>query len=151
MRSKKTVGVLPALAAGIFLLLAVFLCPDMTKAEVVIIVNPSVAVSGISKNELKEIFTGKQVTWDDGQAVKPALLTKGEAHEEFIRDFVGKTTNQFTTYWRKMIFTGQGIQPRTFETSPEVIDYIAKTPGAIGYVSSSDLSTGTKALPVSEK
>jgi ABC-type phosphate transport system substrate-binding protein len=148
MGCNNTVGILPVFSAGIFLLFAVLLCPNITKAEVVIIANPSVSINSISKDELKEIFTGKLVTWNNGQAIKPALLTKGEAHEEFIQDYVGKTTNQFTTYWRKMIFTGQGIQPLTFNTPGEVIEYVAKTPGAIGYVSPSDTPNETKTLPV---
>ena len=151
MICKKTVGALPIWVAVLCLFLAGIVGPDISMAEVVVIANPSVSVNGITKNELKEIFTGKQVTWNDGQAIKPALLSQGEVHEEFIKDYIDKTTNQFTTYWRKMIFTGQGIQPRTFESPAEVVEYVVKTPGAIGYVSSSEISAGVKTLPVVEQ
>jgi hypothetical protein len=42
-------------------------------------------------------------------------------------------------YWRKMIFTGKGVMPISFDQETEAIDYIGRTEGAIGYVASAAL------------
>jgi ABC-type phosphate transport system substrate-binding protein len=148
---KKKAGVWLVWAVGAALFLSSVLCPDMAQAEVAVIVNPSVPINSVSSDDLKKIFTGKMVVWEGGQSIKPATLNDGSVHEEFVKNYTGKTTNQFQTYWRRMIFTGQGIQPRSFSSSRDLIEYVSETPGAIGYVSPSDISADLKKLNVSGK
>ncbi|MEW6079823.1 MAG: hypothetical protein AB1724_18595 [Thermodesulfobacteriota bacterium] len=116
-----------------------------------VIANPSVTVTAIDKNTLKKLFTGQQVTWGDGRPVKSALLTEGETHDRFVGGYLDKTPSQFQTYWRKMVFTGQGIQPPAFDNEQKLIEYVAGTEGAIGYISSSTTAAGTKTLQVTDK
>ena len=148
MKRQKRGTILLAFSAGILFLLGSVLLPETGRAEVIIIANPSVSVSEITKGDLEKIYTGKQVVWKDGQPIKPALLETGDLHTDFITQYVGKTTNQFINYWRRMIFTGQGIQPRTFGMVGDLIEYVAETPGAVGYISSSDQAPNTKTLVV---
>jgi ABC-type phosphate transport system substrate-binding protein len=124
---------------------------DTAKTAISIIANPSVSVTAIDKDTLKKIFTGQLVVWGDGRPIKTALLAEGEAHTRFVGGFLGKTPSQFQTYWRKMVFTGQGVQPPTFDSEQKMIDYVAGTEGAIGYISSSTGAANTKTLPVPEK
>lgn len=149
MNFKRRSGIFLVWTIGILLLLfSNGFYPDTAQAEVIIIANPSVSVDGITKDNLKKIFSGQQVVWGDGQPVRPAILEDGEIHKEFVSGYLDKTPNQFQTYWRKMVFTGQGIQPRTFGSEEELIDYVAKTAGAVGYISSSSEAAKTKTLQV---
>jgi ABC-type phosphate transport system substrate-binding protein len=150
MKLKKSGGLFLVGAVVTLLLFGSMAIPDAAQAEVIIIANASVNIDGITKDKLKAIFTGQQVTWSDGKSIKPVLLSDGDLHKEFVRGYVGKTTNQFQNYWRKMIFTGQGIQPRAFASEQDVVDYVAETQGAIGYISSSNKAAKTKTLSVSE-
>jgi hypothetical protein len=34
-----------------------------------------------------------------------------------------------------VVFTGQGAMPKTFDSESALIEYVADTPGAVGYVS----------------
>jgi ABC-type phosphate transport system substrate-binding protein len=38
-------------------------------------------------------------------------------------------------YFRTLVFTGKGSPPKSFATTDEIIQYVANTEGAIGYVS----------------
>jgi ABC-type phosphate transport system substrate-binding protein len=41
---------------------------------------------------------------------------------------------QYRAYWKKRLFSGQGTAPKTFTSSRQVVDYVARTPGAVGVV-----------------
>jgi hypothetical protein len=65
----------------------------------------------------------------------PVTFKGGPAHEVFLRNHLDQSPSDFRGYWRKAVFTGQGAMPRAFESESALIDYVAATPGAVGYVS----------------
>ena len=106
------------------------------KDDVVIIVNKNVADKSISKKDLKDIFLNKKSKWSNGKKVIPVTLKSGDIHKSFLKNYVSKTASQFSKYWKKLVFTGKAKAPKTFKNEKEMLAYVAKTPGAIGYVSS---------------
>ncbi|MBN2064617.1 MAG: hypothetical protein JW745_07420, partial [Sedimentisphaerales bacterium] len=42
--------------------------------------------------------------------------------------------SQFINSWKKLVFSGKSKMPKDFATEKEMVEYIAKTSGAIGYV-----------------
>jgi ABC-type phosphate transport system substrate-binding protein len=52
------------------------------------------------------------------------------------------------TYYRSLVFTGKASMPKTLAADTEVVAYVAKTKGAIGYVSASAATEGVKTLEV---
>lgn len=117
-------------------------------AQVTIIANQSVPESIVSQSELEEIFLGKRVKWSNNSRIDVVLTHESRLHESFLKEYVGRTPSQFEMYWRKMLFTGQGKLPVTLQTEQDVIDYIANTPGAVGYISSQPASSKIKTLTV---
>src|SRR5579864_6138996 len=109
-------------------------CTLATAQEVVVIVNNSVKATGASSDDIRGVFTGDKSTLGDGSHVVPVTLKGGPAHEAFLKDYVGKGDAAFRTSWRSLVFTGQGSMPKTFDTEAALVDYVAATPGAIGYV-----------------
>lgn len=101
--------------------------------DVVVIVNPSVPETALSKKDLCNIYLGKKTSWSDGSKIKFVVL-KGDTHASFLKDYVGKTENQFKTFWKKQVFTGKGSPPKEFDSARAMIEYVAQTAGAIGYV-----------------
>jgi ABC-type phosphate transport system substrate-binding protein len=61
------------------------------------------------------------------------------------------TPQQFTNHWRKIVFSGTGKEPRTFDSESELVAFVARTPGAIGYVDSSTPHARVKTLEVNQK
>ena len=115
--------------------------------DVRVIANASVAAESVSADDLKKVFLATSTSLD-GSHVEPVLAKGGPAHEAFLRDYLGKTDAALQTYYRSLVFTGKGSMPKALGTDAEVVAYVAKTKGAIGYVSASAGATGVKTLEV---
>jgi len=118
-----------------FLLCALgcFLCTPAF-AKVLIIANNSVSQESIDKKDVQKIFLGKMVRWPDNSSIYFGTC-KTDAHQEFLRVYLKRSSSQFRNYWRKMVFTGKGHKPKAFQTDEEFVQFVSKTKGAIGYVS----------------
>ena len=116
-------------------------------AEDVVVVNPASALAAISDDQLKDLFLGKKITWDDGSKVIVVVPKDGPANEALMRR-LGKNTQQFQTGWKKLVFTGKGAMPEQVESEDAVVSFVAKTPGAIALVSQAAIKDGVKAIPV---
>jgi ABC-type phosphate transport system substrate-binding protein len=114
-------------------------------AEMAVILHPDVQENP-GEEEIREIFLGRKTRWDSGEGITFVVLKDGEVHTEFMRRIVQKTPSQFQTYWRKMVFTGKGRAPESFDSPEEMAQFVAATPGAIGYVPSSASADGTRKI-----
>ena len=127
---------------------AVLFATAIQAAEVKIIANPSVGASSVSANELKRVFLLEKNALDDGSRVEPVVAKGGSTHEAFLREYLSKTDSALQTYYRSLVFTGKASMPKTLGSEAEVAAFVAKTKGAIGYVSASTAAPGTKTLEV---
>jgi ABC-type phosphate transport system substrate-binding protein len=116
--------------------------------EVKVIANSSVKSSEISSDELKRVFLATKTSLEDGSHVEPVLEKGGPTHEAFLKQYLGKTDSALSTYYRSLVFTGKASMPKTLSSDAEVAAYVAKTKGAIGYVSSETDPAGAKTLEV---
>lgn len=118
-------------------------------SDVKIIANPSIRPDSISAAELRGIFLQDQKSLD-GSHVEPVLAKGGAAHEIFLRRYVGKSDDALRTYYRTLIFTGTGAMPRFLDSDTEIVRYVARTKGALGYVNIDFPTAGVKILAVGE-
>jgi len=65
-----------------------------------------------------------------------------------LKTYVGKGDAAYRTGWRSLVFTGQGAMPKTFDSESAMVDYVAATPGAIGYVSKGTEHEKVKTLAI---
>lgn len=114
---------------------ALSFCMQARAQDVLIVANKSVTVSQVKENELRDLFTGARSKFSDGSRAVPVILKGGPTHEVFLHRHVGDTPDEFRMRWRKAVFTGQGSLLKEFSTEAALLDYVAATPGAIGYVS----------------
>ena len=126
------------LAFPAFLLAAIVACimfqPAQAQAETVyVIANINVADTSLTQTEIQNIYLGKKDKWNDNQKINFTALAGGPCHETFLKQHVGRSDFQFQNYWKKQIFTGQGQPPKSFASDAELIDYVSRTSGAIGY------------------
>lgn len=129
------------------LLLGVLSCWSAASAQdVVLVVNKSVQISAIRAADLRAIFTGEKTRFADGSHAVPVTLKGGPAHEVFLRNHLGESPDEFRAQWRKAVFTGQGAMPKTFDSESALLEYVAVTPGAVGYVSRISSQDGVKLL-----
>ncbi|MDZ4800217.1 MAG: hypothetical protein SGI92_18830 [Bryobacteraceae bacterium] len=117
-------------------------------ADIKVIANPSVGASSVSADELKGVFLATKTSLSDGSHVQPVLEKGGPVHEAFVKEYLGKTDAALQTYYRSLVFTGKASMPKTLGADAEVVAYVAKTKGAIGYVSGAASTAGVKILEV---
>ena len=133
----------------VFIAGVLFISPCMGDAdEVIIITNKSVPVDALNKEDIKNIFIGKMTRWDDSQKIKFVTIPKSKVHKGFLKEFVKRTPEQYSRHWKKQIFTGKGNKPRSFKTQESLINYVANTKGAIGYISPDFISDRIKVITV---
>jgi len=118
------------------------------QAQAIIIANPSVKSADVSKNDLRDVFTGAASSLKDGSKVTPVLLKQGGTHDEFLSEFIGKNDTAFRATWRSLVFSGQASMPKSLDSEASMVEYVAHNPGAIGYIGKATPHEGVKVLAV---
>ncbi|MFZ0478776.1 MAG: TonB family protein [Terriglobales bacterium] len=134
---------LPLIATGVVLALGLGAWAQSVK----MIANPNLKLDSISASELRSVFLKERKSLG-GSHVEPVLARSGPAHDAFLRLYLGRTDDDLQTYYRSLVFTGRGSMPKVLESDTEIIAYVAKTRGAIGYVSPEAGSDGVRTLAV---
>lgn len=123
--------------------------PGVAKAgDIIIIGNKSVAESKLAKNDIKNIYLGKKTTWNDNEKI--VFLTQDDTSisDEFLKEYVNKSASQFDSYWKAQVFSGKGTPPKSFASDSEMVQFVAQTKGALGYVSSNEGLDNVKVITV---
>lgn len=102
----------------------------------------------ISAGELKSVFLLQKRALQDGSIVTPVVQKSGATQELFLREYMDCDPEEIHTYYYGLVFTGKGVMPKELHSDAEVVEYVARTRGAIGYVSSAASSKGVKILAV---
>jgi hypothetical protein len=122
--------------------------PTFSAAGIQVVANPSVHAASVSADDLKAVFLGNKKALPDGSNVEPVLAESGAAHDAFLKDVLGKSDQALRNYFKTLVFTGKGSMPKSFASDAEIIKYVAKTPGAIGYISASADAAGVKKIAI---
>ncbi len=120
-------------AIPVILLLLLLCFPRSLQAQTVIIVNESVSAKSLSVKELMDVYTLNKSHWDDGSRISVFDLKAGKVKEAFL-SHVGMSEDELKRIWLRKQFTGKARPPKAFTTEQEVMEQVARTPGAIGYV-----------------
>ena len=117
-------------------------------AQAIVIANPSVKSADISKNDLRDVFSGDLSSLKDGSLVIPILLKAGPVTNEFLAAFIGKSDAAFRASWRSLVFSGQASMPKSLDSEAAVVEFVAQNKGAIGYIGKATPHPGVKVLTV---
>jgi hypothetical protein len=103
-------------------------------SELVVIGN-SIGSSTLSEQQVRDIFRARSTFWKNGNPVIICLpQTRSKEAELVCRVLYGRTVNEVQKFWLSEVFQGRSRSPVFFENPKDLIDYIAKTKGAIGSV-----------------
>ena len=133
---------------AMFVLIGSLALVGKAEAQVVVIANPSVKSEDVSKGDLRDVFTGNSSNLKDGSKVTPVLLKQGGTSDEFLSGYIGKNDTAFRAGWRSLVFSGQASMPKTIDSDSAMVEFVAHTPGAIGYIGKSTAHEGVKVLAV---
>lgn len=133
----------------LFLLLLVAAVPAAERAAgYVLVVNRNNPVNSITAQEANLIFLGKKTVWPGGHSVTIVLQEGKRIHAAFVRELLGRSPQQYATYWKKALFTGTAIPPRFLRGDSEVKSFVASNRDAVGYISPDALDTSVRVLEV---
>jgi len=73
------------------------------------------------------IIKALPLTFEQGNDVRGAFNT----------GVLGKSESQYSAFWSKLVFTGQGTPPEEVSTQEEMLQLVADNPNTIGFVDES--------------
>jgi ABC-type phosphate transport system substrate-binding protein len=128
--------------------LLVLLVAAVAYAEPVFVANKNVSDSSLPKDTVDGILKGRVKSWPSGSHVVLATLKGGSVGDAVLSTYAGMTSDQFNSNWNRLVFTGRAAQPKSFSSDKELIDYVASTPNALGYVDSASVTPDVKVIKV---
>lgn len=106
-------------------------------AEIAVIVNPASGVQSMTREEVSHIFLGRLKQLPSGEAAR--ACDNEHLRELFYRSLVGKGLAEINAYWARLKFSGRTQPPQLLQGGHDVLEYVAREPGAIGYVEASQV------------
>jgi ABC-type phosphate transport system substrate-binding protein len=124
------------LGLALLALCATVLAQSRPPPAYVIIVDPNNPVTSVERKFLEETFLKKITRWPNDDAMHPAdLAPNSPVRRRFTEDVLNRSVEAVKGYWQQRIFSGRDVPPPEFGSDQEVVDYVLKHAGAVGYVS----------------
>jgi len=134
--------------AGLILLLLLGF-PGTALSQGTVVVNPGMDVTALSQNAIRSIFGMRLRNWPDQQPIRVFVLPdQHPVHEEFSKQVLNIFPNQLRRAWDRLVYSGTGQAPIQVETEQEMLEKVASTPGAIGYLSGDWLADTVKPVRI---
>ena len=108
--------------------------PPQTEA-VRVYINASVPSQQLSDAVLRSIFSMRLTLWPDGSQIRVVVLNDAHpVHRQFSKSVLGIFPYQLRQMWDRGVFSGTGEAPIEVPTEQDMLETLATTPGAIGYL-----------------
>ena len=130
------------------LLLALGLCNSSAAvAPSTLVVVAHADMPALDAETLQKIYLGKVVEVG-GRPVVPVNLAKGNAlRAAFMEQVLDQDDEKFIAYWTVRRYIGKGSPPREFVSVQELLEFLRRTPGAVGYLEeSAEVKQGLKTI-----
>jgi len=151
-------GVVPQRRRVAFLVLSMVLgvAPGIERAaradaapEFRVIVHPSNPLQAADRGYLADAFLKKVSRWESGETIRAVdLRPDSPARRRFSESVLKRSVGAVRSYWQQRIFSGRDVPPPELESDESVLAFVAKFPGAVGYVSGAAKLSGVRELSV---
>jgi ABC-type phosphate transport system substrate-binding protein len=123
-----------------------FLNTSTALAQVAVITHKATSIASLDNDKILDIYTLNTKNWSDGGKIT-LLEIKGDspAKSRFYAS-LGTSFAEMQRLWLKKQFAGKGLPPTALASEDEILQKVASTPGAIGYVSAEKASKEVKIL-----
>ncbi len=139
------------LITALVLLCASQLCSAVdASGDLAVIVNKATALDTLSSTDLRSMILGEKAKWPDGKAV----VTVQSALDSPEKNLQSKTVTKMNEaalkrYYMLAVFNGKEIAlPKDLPSAAALKQFVARTPGSIGCILSSDVDDSVKVLKV---
>lgn len=114
-----------------------------------IVINAENPANTMRQDHIRRMFLGKVGSWSHGVKVLPVdRSTPSAVREQFSSEVLGKAPRAVKSYWQQQVFSGRGVPPVEMSSDAEVLSYVSRNAGAIGYVATDRVPKGVKILEV---
>ncbi len=122
---------------------------DPQDPAMVAIAFPSSSENVISQSSLRAIFGMRLNKWPADTPVK-VFVMKDDApeHGAFSKNILQVFPHQLRLAWDRQVFSGQGQYPEQVASTQEMLSKISSTPGAIGYIKTSEVTNNVRILQI---
>ena len=115
----------------------------------VVIVHPENTIQAIDRKFLADVFLKKVTRWDTDEVAQPVDREPGSAlRERFSGEMLARSLSAVKSYWQQLIFSGRALPPPEVVGDDQVVAYVLRHRGAVGYVTAGTDLKGAKLLTV---
>ena len=114
-----------------------------------LIVHPQSLVTTLDRRFVEDVFLKKVKTWSTGEVIRPVDLgPDSNTRRRFTEEVLRRPLAAVRAYWQQRIFSGRDVPPPELDTDQQVIDYVMRYAGAIGYVSGTTPLDGPRVVTI---
>jgi ABC-type phosphate transport system substrate-binding protein len=115
------------------------------RAELVLIVHPANPVEQLTREQVVDIYMGRNINFPGGNAALPIDLSPDSPlRAAFYQSLVGKTVSQVNAFWARLLFTGRATPPHVLPDIQTVLKTVAENRDAVGYIDDINLDNTVK-------
>lgn len=116
------------------------------QADSGVVVVGHAALPRIDAALVQRLFTGRAIEVGV-QLATPVHLRGGHPlRQRFLAGFLQTDEDRYRAYWTVRRHVGKGAPPREVDSVAELLEFVARTPGALGYVDVSDTRPGVNVI-----
>lgn len=126
------------------LVLVLFADGSAFAGDFVFVRNAANGTTDASKEEMRDIFTGKKTTWKTGQKIEIGLGPSGSAEVKWLaQELIGASEDILLAKIKQEVFKGEMKKPTTVTSAAECIAFATKATGGVCVVN----ADSAKSLP----
>jgi ABC-type phosphate transport system substrate-binding protein len=136
---------MPHIMASVVLLSSLF--AGSVFAEIAVITNIATPAASLTESQVRAIFLKKSTKFPNGSTAVPGdQNTDSTIYATFGEKLLKKKPNQLSAYWSKRVFSGKAVPPDVIGNDEDMMEWVAKTRGSVGYVDSHAVNQSVKVL-----
>ena len=141
---KKYLKSLSILAASLILLAGT---SSAVWAGMAIIAHPDNSQHGVNTQTIADMYLDKIQRFSNGSKVEPVDQAKGnKLRKKFYQSVLKMPEREVNRYWAKRKFTGKARAPKVLSGDRAIKEWVANTPGGLGYIDGKSLDKSVKVL-----
>jgi hypothetical protein len=114
-----------------------------------IICNPSNSITAVDRRLVQDAFLKRVTIWPTGELIRPVdQVSTSPVRRTFSQEVLKRPVEAVRSYWQQRIFAGRELPPPEVRSDDEVVRFVLREPGAVGYVSGDAPVNGAKILIV---
>ncbi|MCO7189720.1 MULTISPECIES: hypothetical protein [unclassified Pseudoalteromonas] len=122
-------------------------CTAKAADSLVVIVHRDNPNQQLSDYQLIDLYMGKYTAFPDGTLA--TVLDYDQGHPlraKFLTTLTGRPMSQINAYWSQVKFSGKASFPQAYQSIEAILEEVASTPDAIGYVPEAALTEDVKVV-----